>query len=57
MFLNLTGWRTGEVRRLEWRQVDFGAGIGRLEPGITKNRDGRTFPFAVLPELERLLRD
>ncbi|MBI4519533.1 MAG: tyrosine-type recombinase/integrase, partial [Gemmatimonadetes bacterium] len=33
------------------------AGIVRLEPETTKNRDGRTFPFAVLPELEGLLHE
>jgi len=27
----------------------------RLEPGTTKNRDGRTFPFAALPELAEIL--
>jgi integrase len=56
-FLYLTGWLTGEARRLEWRQIDFAAGIARLEPGTTKNRDGRTFPFAVLPELAAVLRE
>lgn len=54
-FLYLTGWRTGEVLPLRWRQVDFGASMIRLEPGTTKNRDGRTFPFAVLPELGAIL--
>ena len=56
-FLHLTGWRTGEARGLTWAQVDFGAGVLRLEPGTTKNREGRTFPFAVLPALATLLRD
>ncbi len=41
---------------LQWSQVDFEAGEVRLEPGTTKNDEGRTFPFAVLPELEQLLR-
>ena len=41
---------------LPWRQVDFQAGAVRLEPGTTKNEDGRVFPFAVLPGLEGLLR-
>jgi integrase len=36
--------------------VDFSAGIVRLEPGTTKNDEGRVFPFAALPELVRLLR-
>jgi integrase len=30
---------------MEWRQVDLTAGEVRLEPGTTKNKEGRTFPF------------
>ena len=30
---------------LQWRQVDFEAGNVRLEPGTTKNREARQFPF------------
>ncbi len=41
---------------LEWRKVDFTAGVVRLEPGSTKNDEGREFPFSVLPPLEALLR-
>ena len=55
-FLALTGWRRGEALNLQWRQVDFGAGTVRLEPGTTKNDEGRIFPFAALPELDALLR-
>ncbi len=29
----------------------------RLEPGTTKNNEGRVFPFDALPELEALLRE
>jgi integrase len=54
-FLHLTGWRTGEARALTWAQVDFGAGVLRLEPGTTKNGDGRTFPFAARPALATVL--
>ena len=50
------GWRVGEARGLQWRQVDFGAGVVRLEPGSTKNDEGRVFPFAALPPLAALLR-
>lgn len=54
----LTGWRVrSEVLPLTWAQVDFEAGTVRLEPGTTKNAEGRTFPFAALPELEALLRE
>ena len=38
-----------------WAQVDFATGVIRLEPGTTKNAEGRTFPFALLPELAALL--
>jgi integrase len=54
-FLYLTGWRKGEALRLQWRQVDFGAGTIRLEPGTTKNDEGRVFPFKALPALADLL--
>jgi len=56
-FAYLTGWRLrSEVLTLQWNQVNFEAGEVRLEPGTTKNGEGRTFPFAVVPELEQLLR-
>lgn len=56
-FACLTGWRTqSEVLPLQWKQVDFKAGTIRLEPGTTKNKDGRTFPFQALPELADLLK-
>ena len=56
-FAYLTGWRTrSEILTLQWRQVDFGAGIVRLEPGTTKNDEARVLPFAVLPDLADLLR-
>ncbi len=51
----LTGWRKGEILALTWRQVDFPAGVVRLEPGTTKNAEGREFPFSVLPPLRELL--
>jgi len=47
-FAYLTGWRIpSEVLPLQWRQVDFAAGRVRLDPGTTKNKDGRTFPFTA----------
>lgn len=45
-FAYITGWRIdSEVLPLEWRQVDFGAGEVTLDPGKTKNGEGRTFPM------------
>ncbi|MBI1797870.1 MAG: tyrosine-type recombinase/integrase [Candidatus Eisenbacteria bacterium] len=55
-FLAWSGWRIGEARSLTWRQVDFKAGVVRLEPGTTKNDDGRTFPVGALPRLQEVLR-
>ena len=40
-----TGWRKGEVLGLTWARVCFADGGVRLDPGSTKNGDGRTFPF------------
>lgn len=43
-FAYVTGWRIGsEVLPLQWRQVDLKAGEVRLDPGTTKNREGRVF--------------
>jgi integrase len=43
-FAFVTGWRTpSEVLPLHWRQVDLKAGEVRLDPGTTKNNEGRTF--------------
>ena len=56
-FAYITGWRIhSEVLTLQWRQVDLDAGVVRLEPGTTKNRDGREFYSGPLPELMKLLK-
>src|SRR5262245_47479766 len=50
----ITGWRSrSEVLPLRWPQVDLAAGFVRLEPGTTKNSEGRAFP--LIPELRVLL--
>lgn len=54
-FAYLTGWRKREILNLQWRQVSFEAGTVRLEPGSTKNDEGRTFPFNSYPRLKALL--
>lgn len=51
-----TGWRRGEVLSLQWSAVDWTAGVVRLAPGRTKNKEGREFPFRALPQLEALLK-
>jgi integrase len=53
-FAYITGWRVqSEVLPLQWRQVDFAAGTVRLEPGTTKNAEGRV--FVMTPELRACL--
>src|SRR6266849_188130 len=53
-FEYLTGWRSrSEVLPLSWPQVDWAGGLVRLEPGTTKNDEGRAFP--ITPELRKLL--
>jgi integrase len=54
-FAYLTGWRiASEVLPLEWRQVDRAAGVVRLDPGATKNGEGRVLPYAEHEELAAL---
>jgi integrase len=53
-FAYITGWRVdSEVTTMQWHQVDLKAGIVRLEPGMTKNSEGRQ--FAMTPELRGTL--
>lgn len=55
-FAYLTGWRClSEIQTRQWKHIDWQGGAVRLEPGETKNREGRTFPFHVLPELRVVL--
>jgi integrase len=47
-FAYITGWRLrSEVLRLQWRQVDFRAGVVTLDVGATKSGHGRTFPLTA----------
>lgn len=39
----ITGWRLREILGLQWRQVDFDGLTVTLDPGTTKNGEGRTF--------------
>ena len=58
-FAYYTGWRLpSEVLTRQWRHVDRKAGTVRLEPGTTKNDDGRLFPYGdLLPELADTIDD
>lgn len=55
-FLYLSGWRSNEVRLLEWRDVDLEAGEIKLRPANSKTNKPRTLPlFGEIKELiERL---
>ena len=48
-----TGWRKAEILNLTWRHVNLKDGIVRLEPGETKNNEGRT--LYMEPELWDML--
>lgn len=55
-FAYLTGWRmASEVLPLEWRRVDMARAIVTLDPGTTKNGEGRT--FVLTRELRTLLEE
>jgi integrase len=47
------GWRKSEILSLERRQLDLKVGTLRLDPGTTKNGEGRT--VYLTPELKGLL--
>lgn len=53
------GWRRGELLGLEWRQIDLETGEIRLDPGSTKNGDGRVafLPPAALETLRAWRRE
>ncbi len=54
-FAYITGWRIGEIRALKWSNVDVAGCVMRLDPGTTKNDEGRTFPFKKHPRLGALI--
>lgn len=56
LFAYITGWRRGEILPLSWSQIDIAAGVIRLDPGTTKNGEGRLFPFATHKLLASLVR-
>jgi len=41
-----SGWRRGEILRLEWQDVDRVAREIRLRPELSKNKEGRLLPFS-----------
>jgi integrase len=60
-FAYITGWRSGEIKGLKLSNLFFSAGQHgevRLEPGTTKNEEGRVFPMysEIRALLEKRLR-
>lgn len=53
-FAYFSGWRKSEILTLKWNQVNIHNGIVRLEPGETKNSDGRN--LYMEPDLWDLLK-
>ncbi len=57
-FAYLTGWRIrSEVLPLQWSQVDRTRKTKRLEPGTTKNSEGRTLRSDLLSDLVDVIDD
>ncbi|MGZ4857537.1 MAG: tyrosine-type recombinase/integrase [Methanobacteriaceae archaeon] len=52
-FAYFSGWRRSEILGLKWNQVNIKDGIVRLEPGETKNDEGRT--LYMEPALRELM--
>lgn len=50
-----SGWRFSEVSGLKWNEVDLDQGIVRLDPGETKNNEGRTVYLDA--ELKEMIND
>ena len=51
-----TGMRRGEVLGLKWRHVDLEQGMIRLDPRMTKTREGRVvyLPKMLMAEFRKL---
>ena len=45
-FLYLSGWRLGEMKALEWRDVDLAGRVVYLRPEISKSKEGRLLPLS-----------
>jgi integrase len=46
-FAAITGCRIGEIRLLQWCNVDFKEGVIHLAPATAKNEAERTWPFGM----------
>ena len=54
-FLYFSGRAHGEMKALEWRDVDLDGKVVQLWPEVSKNKDGRVLPLAgeLLEVVER----
>ena len=48
LFSYETGCRRGEVVSTKWKQLDMVTGVVRLNPGETKNKQGRVIPLSEM---------
>jgi integrase len=60
-FAYWTGCRKGEILALRWNQVDLIEQVVRLDPGDTKNNDGRVIPLSgellEMLKMQKTIRD
>jgi len=53
----LTSWRAqSELLPMQWSQLDWKAGIMKLDPRHAKNKEGRSYPFGAFPDLLAVLK-
>ena len=45
-FAYYSGWRSGEIKKLSWAEVDLQGRVVRLDPRRSKNKKGRTLPLS-----------
>jgi integrase len=50
-FFAITGWRSEEVKKLRWEEIDFEHRMIRLSPERAKNREGREFPMGPVEDI------
>jgi len=45
-FAYYSGWRSSEIKKLAWAEVDLQGRVIRLDPGRSKNKKGRPLPLS-----------
>jgi len=54
-FLYLLGWRVGEMRTLDWWDLNLDEQAIRLRDKHSKTKEARVVPFDALPDLETII--